>query len=151
MPYIVIPELSDSEWTEQDKDTFPEVAGKFGRGLSYLVGYDETNQVFRMVRTDEDGRIIISDTGASPDSLTTETLTLSTTPASLVANNDDRSLLMLRNVGSDSIFIGNSGLVGGGDGWEIGVGEVLTLEGYTGDVFGYCASGSQDLSVLRDS
>lgn len=80
---------------------------------------------------------------------------MSTSAASIIAANTDRKQLILKNTGSEIVYIGNSASVvstanNSNGGYPIGVGEEFHLNDYTGIVYGITSTGTSTISVIEE-
>ncbi len=71
---------------------------------------------------------------------------MSQTAAIIIASNTNRKKLILRNTGTDTVFIGNTSSVvdtanNANGGYPIPTNSFFYLNDYTGDIYGICASG----------
>jgi len=72
-------------------------------------------------------------------------ISMTDTAALIVASNTDRKKLMLKNIGTDNVYIGASASVvdtaaNANGGYELLPNEVIYLSDYTGNYYGICSA-----------
>jgi|TARA_R100000501_G_C2597190_1_gene95353 hypothetical protein len=78
------------------------------------------------------------------------------TAAIVIASNTDRRKLILKNTGSNIVYIGNDNSVvdtanNANGGYPIAATETFYLNDYTGDIYGICASGlTSEISLIEE-
>ena len=66
---------------------------------------------------------------------------ITTSAGVIVASNANRKKLIIHNVGSDTIYIGDDGSITSSNAFPILSGETFEINDYTGIIKGICASG----------
>ena len=77
---------------------------------------------------------------------TYDQVSMTTAAALIIASNANRKQLMIKNMGSDTVYIGDANTVvdtadNANGGYKITMDQILYLDDYTGDVYGICAGG----------
>jgi len=73
-------------------------------------------------------------------------VSMSDTATSIISSNSNRKRLLIVNLGSDTVYIGNSSSVvdtadNANGGYPLKNLDEISLADYTGDIYGICASG----------
>lgn len=113
-----------------------------------LFGVDPTGLTLLPVATDSNRRLIVNTT-LTRDTFSTAQITIGATATIALTKNAKRVSYIIVNNSSVTIFVGASASVTTSTGLPLAAGQALSMDNYTGEVWGVVATGTATLSVLE--
>ena len=86
--------------------TFPEISEGLQQTLARLMGLDPNNAIFRFLRTDQDGRLLVSATSLQGTTAQQPKVTVTTATINLLPANNSRRVFIIQNLGTTAIYLG---------------------------------------------
>jgi len=72
------------------------------------------------------------------------------TATSIIAINLNEKVRKIKNLGTNTIFVGSDSSITTSNAFPINSGETLNISDYTGEVFGIVATGTEDASYIEE-
>lgn len=77
------------------------------------------------------------------DTLDLDATTVAAAATQILTGHADNAAVIVTNIGANTVYIGSDNTVTTGDGHPLAAGATLTLEDYTGDLYGIVAAGTE--------
>jgi len=77
-------------------------------------------------------------------------VSVSTSATSIIASNASEKVRTIKNIGSNTIFVGSDSSITTVNAFPIDAGETLDISDYTGEIFGIVASGTEDANYIEE-
>lgn len=111
--------------------------------------WSDDEQRWKMQRADAQGNLVVGTTGSKVSSVSYSAVSVGTTATLILAANTSRLSVLIRNDGTDTVFVGGDSSVTTSDGMPIRPGESFSDDQYTGDWYGISGTAGQDMRVLE--
>lgn len=143
------PNLLNSE-VEYEEDFISFVTdNKMSHTLSQLLGLVQGTQQTKLVRVDSDGVLLVNTEGSIAENLSPSQQDVTTTAVIIVAERSNRNSISIRNLGANTIYIGQDDTVAVASGFPIDANSVKTIDNYIGALYGIASSGTNDIRILE--
>ena len=130
-------------------DRRPEISDDIQQGLDRLLAWDDNNNRFRLVRLDADGRLLVSSGATQTDAVTHSNTGVTFGGVTLIPANPNRKAFLIRNIGTDDIWVKlGLGAVAGSD-LLLQVKEIFIDDLYTGVVTAMSPIGIQPTLMME--
>lgn len=117
--------------------------------LSYLMGFDNSAGLGRILQADNSGRLFVN-TGGLPSSLINIlTPTIDTTVQHVLQANSNRQMFIIVNTGSVDLFMGKDSTLTLSNGFPIFPSTSFTMQGYIGDVYLINNTAGETVKILE--
>lgn len=136
--FLVIPRERDEDISDNIQQT-----------LSRLLGFDDSNNRFDLVKIDTDGRLLVSSSQTKTDSANNSQVAPTTSDITVLAANPDRKQYIIQNVGGVDVYLNFGATVVTGTDMLLAAGATFIDEIYQGTVTGKTISGTADLRVVE--
>lgn len=127
----------------------PDIDEKVNQSLVYLIGYDETNEKFRLVSVDSDGRVYTSSGSIKTLEAYTTRTSIALVAGLIIDENSDREKILVQNMGSETLYIGFDNTVTILTGFPLPPNSVWEDNTYLGSVYGICATTGVDVAIIE--
>jgi len=77
-------------------------------------------------------------------------VSVGTSATSIISSNTNEKVRTIKNIGSNSIFVGGDSSVTTSNGFPIDAGETLDVSDYTGEVFGIVATSTENANYIEE-
>jgi len=121
----------------------------FLRVLAHELGWDAASEVWRPLSVNVDGSLSVGIPGGTPTDILVSHAIVGTLAVRVVEQNPRRRGLLVKNLSGGEVFLGPDSNVNPATGYSLAVGEVLSLEYYTGQVWGVSAIWDTEVCVLE--
>jgi len=129
--------------------TFPAISEDVQQTLARLMGLDPNNSIFRFLRTDQDGRLLVSATSLQGTSAQQPNVTVTTASINLLAANSSRRVFIIQNLGASAIYLG-FGITALTTHLQVPAnGGVFIDDHFLGAINAIAASGSNDVRIAE--
>lgn len=149
MVRIIKPTLVNSEIEYTSDFNGFDVDNKMSHNLSQLVGYVESTSKTMLVRVDSDGVLLVNTEGSIANNFEPSQQTVTDSATLIVSSRDTRNNLLIRNLGSETVYISQADSLATDTAYPIDGGSVLSLDNYIGALYGITVSGSSDIRVVE--
>lgn len=130
-------------------DRSPELSEDIQQALVRLLGWDTLNQFWRKVLVNSNGALLTAQDSGYGRFQTISQVTVTTTSAICLAENTDRLSFALRNIGTNTIYLGLDSTVSSSNGWPLFMGEFYSNDLVTQDIWAIAAGGTQPLARIE--
>jgi hypothetical protein len=127
----------------------PVVSDDIQQTLSRLLGWDRNSQLWRLVETDVDGRLLVSTDATKVSVGTNSAVSVGVASTAILAANNTRRYFVLYNNGTVPIAIEYDTTAVLATGLLIPVGGMYSDDGYVGAISGIASVAAQDVRVLE--
>ncbi len=125
----------------------PEVSDNIQRTLAYLIGYNAQLERYDLAKLDEDGNLIVSTDGSVTQNFSPSRSTVTTSATLIVASRVGRKSLLIKNTGSNGVYVASVTTPTVATGYLIEPNSVLTLTNYSGQLYGITSVGSDVVQI----
>jgi len=146
---LITPNLTNSE-LEYDSDVmFSTIELDTSMTIAQLVGWIDATESTKLVRVDADGNLLTSTKGTASDEIVNSNADILTTATLLVSARATRRDLLVRNVGSDTVYLGADNTVTTSTGFPLDTGSCMTFENFIGTLYGIVATTTSNVRVAE--
>lgn len=117
--------------------------------ISRVMGYHEAAETFKYLRTDGQGRLLVSSAASAVSTATTTSTNVLAAGTTLLAENTARRQYIVYNAGAEAIelFFGNVGVFG--NGLPLAAGAYFADDIYVGKLTAICAVGPVGVRLVE--
>ena len=146
---IIRPDLGEIDFEFDKIVPNPEIDEKFGQNLVYLIGYDDTNQIFRFINVDSDGRVYVSSGSTKSNVGSVSRAAVDDTPVAILADNQDRQLAIIQNLGGEIVYLGFVDTVDDTTGFPLPVGGVWETSVWIGAIYAATTGATTEIAIIE--
>ncbi len=146
---LIKPDLENRDYEFNEGFNNPDIENILKQALAYLIGYDLTNETFRFLNIDSEGRLYVSSGSVKADNLSVGVATVEAT-ASIIANsNEDRKYIEIINNSLNTIYLGSTTTITINTGFPVPSGASWYTEMYLGEIYGIASLGFNDVRYME--
>jgi hypothetical protein len=127
----------------------PDVTEQINQAVSYLCVWDYTNEIWRPVASDVDGRLVVSMAGISINTAINAAITCGVAATLLLPNKPSRRKFALYNNSATVVYIGFSATVSAVNGFPLASGAAFVEEAYSGEIWGISGGGAANMRYME--
>lgn len=129
---LITPNLANAEIEANEPNLTPDVDKNFGQTLARLLGFDKFNNIFRFLQSDYFGSLRVTLAQPGIDRANKKQVTMPGTFITLLPANDSRVSFIIQNLNCPSVTVFYAPDFTNPGGWDLGMGDILTEDRYTG-------------------
>lgn len=145
---ITDPNLNRVAWNVNRHKDNPEVTDELTQTIARIVGYDTGNKLYRFLRCDNEGDLIVSSSSFVSNLGYVDKINVPTSSTEIAPTNYNRKQINIRNNGANNLYIAFNSDATVADGYLLKPDEVWESDHFTGQVTAISDGGTNDVRVL---
>lgn len=150
MPEIIVvtPDFLKMNFeTLVDLDAPVTINSETTKGLSFILGWDYTNERWARLLSDSDGRLLVSTGQTKTETNTSSNPTVTSSDLEILQANPDRKQVYIQNLGTDNVYLGFGETASVSDGFVLFPKMTIIEDVFIGSIHAIAASGSHILHI----